>query len=314
MLYNLSGPQVEPNSSYWTEKPYDPPQVIRLEELTRFTDDPDHPWFFPAWDATPAVVTAEINALKALAASRSAPLPQSYVSEFLQIRPVPLGAVTIQQGSGKVIRTGAQLARWFEAETPGLSHRHALNLLLPSSGFSPARQARVWAALDATIYSAVLAAWHYKWYTSRADVRFRPRPNEVDGTLNVLFDTAPSPAEFRVAGDVTPGDNVLDLPTVASGVPRHPAYPSGHSTIGAAASRLIAWFFPAHAVEIEKLGDNVGRARLWAGVHYESDHTAGATLGRAVAELMIRQLQRDGAGDAVTYLTPPSNDTLQTHR
>ena len=314
MLYNLTGPQVEPNASYWTEKPYDPPQIIRVEELTRFTDDPDSPWYFPAWDSTPAAVAAEITALKALAATRNAPLPAGYVSEFLQIRPVPLGAVTIQQTTGKVIRTGANLARWFEAETPGLSHRHALNLILPSTGFSPSRQARVWAALDATIYSAILAAWRYKWYTSRSEVRFRPRPSEVDGTLNVLFDTAPSAADYRVAGDEVPGDAKLDLPTTPSGVPRHPAYPSGHSTIGGAASRLLAWFFPAHAVELEKLGDNAGQARLWAGVHYGSDHTAGLSLGRTVAELMIRQLERDGVGTPVTYLTPPSNDALQAHR
>lgn len=62
-----------------------------------------------------------------------------------------------------VIRTGRELARYFEEETPGLAHRLALTQLLSQQMWSPPRQALAWAALDITIYSALLAAWHYKW-------------------------------------------------------------------------------------------------------------------------------------------------------
>ncbi|MGH8897917.1 MAG: hypothetical protein ACRDZ4_13070 [Egibacteraceae bacterium] len=37
--------------------------------------------------------------------------------------------------------TGRELARWFERDTPGLSHRHALNFLMPDTGWSPPFQA-----------------------------------------------------------------------------------------------------------------------------------------------------------------------------
>ncbi len=113
------------------------------------------------------------------------------ISSFLQYRPQPLGAAynldrdplahALRQGGASepnlleiyrgeeidarypVIRTGRELARWFESETPGHGHRHALNLLLRDANWSPPRQAWVWAALDITIYSALLAAWYYKW-------------------------------------------------------------------------------------------------------------------------------------------------------
>jgi hypothetical protein len=75
------------------------------------------------------------------------------------------------------------------------------------------------------------------------------------------------------------------------GTPRHPAYPSGHSTYSAAASEILAYFFPQHRNQLERLADNIGVARLWAGVHWRSDHTFGQRLGRFVARLIIQQLE-----------------------
>ena len=75
------------------------------------------------------------------------------------------------------------------------------------------------------------------------------------------------------------------------GTPRHPAYPSGHSTYGAAASELLAWFFPDYREELNRLADNTGMGRLWAGIHYRSDHIQGRRLGRTVACMVIAQLE-----------------------
>jgi hypothetical protein len=74
------------------------------------------------------------------------------------------------------------------------------------------------------------------------------------------------------------------------GTPRHPAYPSGHSTYSAAAAFTLIAFFPQYAEDLLRLADNTGVARLWAGVHWRSDHTFGQLVGRAVAELIINQL------------------------
>ena len=74
------------------------------------------------------------------------------------------------------------------------------------------------------------------------------------------------------------------------GTPRHPAYPSGHSTYSAAAAFTLIAFFPQYAEDLLRLADNTGVARLWAGVHWRSDHPFGQLVGRAVAKLIINQL------------------------
>jgi len=48
-------------------------------------------------------------------------------------------------------------------------------------------------------------------------------------------------------------------------------------------------------------------ARLWAGVHWRSDHVAGQQLGRNVAGLMIEQLRLGG----IEFL-PPIADCQQS--
>lgn len=113
------------------------------------------------------------------------------------------------------------------------------------------------------------------------------------------------------------------LPQVyPEGAPAHPAYPSGHSVIAGACATVLKAFFedieiapllPAqggidagrvkHAPtaagrrlraydgdepltvhgEINKLASNIGMARIFAGVHYRSDHLYGMLLGEQVA-------------------------------
>ncbi|MFP2935011.1 hypothetical protein ACLESO_59885, partial [Pyxidicoccus sp. 3LG] len=96
------------------------------------------------------------------------------------------------------------------------------------------------------------------------------------------------------------------------GSPIHPAYGSGHSTyIGAGITAIKAMYgdFPIinpqvpNATgtallpfagtlmmfdELDKLASNVGVARLYAGVHYRSDHDNASRLGELYA---LRALQ-----------------------
>lgn len=319
--YALPGPQVEPDASLWTQPGRYLPRVVQIEpELTNFTDDPTNAAYFPAYPD--AVSTqAEIDELIELSHLRDDPAalhnneagrPRRKISRFLQLRPQPFGAAyNSEYGEHEpVIKTGRELARWFEAETPGLGHRHALNFLLPLTGWSPPRQARVWAALDLTIYSAILAAWHYKWHTSRSDVRYRPRPYEVDQRIGVLYNWNMNVAGMR---DTTPHS----LPNPSPGTPRHPAYPSGHSTVGGAASEMLCYFFPDLRADFDDLADNAGMARLWAGIHYRSDHEQGIKLGRTVAQMIIAQLGADGVPEPTTMVAqlgpqvlPPANGTV----
>ncbi|HEX8694561.1 MAG TPA: phosphatase PAP2 family protein [Longimicrobium sp.] len=330
--YRLSGPQVEPGASYWNRCPV--PCPVSLKELTSVTEDPGSPHFFPPYPSDPAVVQREFAELVELERLRFDPtriastLPgrqRCPLSTFLQLRPQPIGATFgFARGDNfPVIFNGAELARYFENETPGLAHRLALNYLIRETNWSPPRQALVWAALDVAIYSALLAAWYYKWLSPRPNTSGRERPWEFavanDCTLNVLYDRPVNGLGTDSVDDLVSwatGAPVVErngrrpdfFPPVpgfintSPGTPRHPAYPSGHSTYSGAASELLSFFFPDYRAEFDRLADNIGLARLWAGVHWRSDHTAGNQLGRTVACLVIDQLRRSG----IPLVPPPA--------
>jgi hypothetical protein len=209
------------------------------------------------------------------------------VSWFLNLRPQPLGAVynRTTPDSAPVIRTGRELARWFEAETPGLGERHALNHLLPLYGLSPPHQARIWAALDCAIYGAFLGAWHFKWEES--STKFRRRPYEASAAVSVLYN-------HRVKPDGSGDGELRREPAPSPGTPRHPAYPAGHSTVAGAGCAILSHFFPDFTSDFDDLADNQGMARLWAGIHFRSDHTFGLALGNVIASIVIARLKQDG--------------------
>jgi hypothetical protein len=98
----------------------------------------------------------------------------------------------------------------------------------------------------------------------------------------------------------------------AEGSPLHPSYGSGHSTVAGALGTILKAFFPGeHLIlnpvvptedglaltafdrsgdtaltvegEINKLVENIGLARVIAGVHWRSDHAESIKLGEAVA-------------------------------
>lgn len=295
--YALPGPQVEPEASFWTLTPASLPSAVRMTEMAAVCDVLGGGDFFPPYpsDEQTREEVAELHDLAALRddpnalVSRARGRERRPISHYLQIRPQPAGAVydRTRAENTPVIRTGRELARWFEAETPGMGHRLALDFLLQDTNWSPPRQARVWMAMENAVYSGLLAAWHYKWYSDRDRVGYRPRPVEIDPTLNVLFD--------RGVNRSGTADLALRVfPTPSPGTPRHPAYPSGHSTASAAASEVMAYFFPDAREELANLCDNAGMARLWAGVHYRSDHEQGMRLGRHVAQMIVAQLEAGG--------------------
>lgn len=108
-------------------------------------------------------------------------------------------------------------------------------------------------------------------------------------------------------------DGTYLLPqTYAEGSPLHPSYGSGHSTVSGCLATLLKaffhndWRFPAPvepnedgtsvrlytgsdagdltvAGELDKLASNIGIGRLWAGVHWRSDHEESLLLGEQLA-------------------------------
>ena len=332
--YALTGPQVEPEASYWNHCPQ--LRLVSIGELTAITDNPGHIGYFPPYPdyCTPEgqdEIKKEFDELLKLSELRDEPCslvnegdcpnltdwpcepryerPRAFgcrarISRLFNLMPPALGAVQVNRLPGQqVIRTGRGLARALENETPGIFHRHALNYLITTRNWSPPRQALVWAALDVAIASALQAAWYYKWLSPRQFTSRRPRPIEY-GSINVLYDR---PDELNPMYITCPDARpCAPNPGFSPGTPRHPAYPSGHSTYAGAASTILAYFFgndptpnaltlglaPPTTIgqELRYLADNIGMARLWAGIHWRSDHEAGLKLGQVVACLVLRQL------------------------
>jgi hypothetical protein len=324
-LYRLKGPQVEFEAAYWLVNPQ-----LRIPAIKEVMMKVGTPKPYPTDKPT---LDKEIAELKSLATKRDNNLPEGYLSQFINLQDPPFGAIfntrgtqyrvdAIKQQDSRIkrlpktlIKTGRQLARMFENETPGLLHHHALNwLLYLRTDLSPVRHARIWAALDMTLYAALSAAWHYKWALDKKTISFRQRPWEYDQSLTVLYDK-----EVNERGD---GDGKRrGCPCPTPGTPRHPAYPSGHSTYSAAASHILKYFFARDTFavqELDKLANNIGEARLWAGVHWRTDHEFGQTVGRAVADVIIDQLKKDCVPIVSTKTCeerknemPPSDDELK---
>lgn len=115
------------------------------------------------------------------------------------------------------------------------------------------RAARVLAVLSMAVMDASIACYDSKYYY------LYPRPWQADATI------------------ATP-----------VGRPNFPSYPSGHSCGTSAAVGVLLGFFPQEADELLPLVEEAGLARIYAGLHYDFDITAGREIGYAVAALALR--------------------------
>jgi hypothetical protein len=82
--------------------------------------------------------------------------------------------------------------------------------------------------------------------------------------------------------------------TTPLGLPNHPAYSSGHSCGSAAATTVLAKFFPHQQEELRRQMIQAGNSRIYGGIHYRFDVTAGQDLGKLVARRAIRIDERSG--------------------
>lgn len=134
----------------------------------------------------------------------------------------------------------------------------ALRMFEQGLDANPPQAARVYAMMSVAQHDAVVACWDAK-YTYWAI-----RPYQSDPEISVLF---PTP---------------------------HPSYPSGHSCISGAMAAVLADQFPAYADAIHARLVEVGESRIWAGIHFRHDITAGLALGEAVAQKVIGRAGQEG--------------------
>ena len=118
---------------------------------------------------------------------------------------------------------------------------------------------RVYAYVAMAMYDATIAAWDSKYEYKRQ------RPSDMD----------------------------FKLPTLVE-VPQSPSYPSEHSAAAAAAATVLAAFFPDKAAMYHAMAEEAGVSRVYAGVQFPSDHSAGMELGKHVAQKVIERMTSDG--------------------
>jgi len=115
-------------------------------------------------------------------------------------------------------------------------------------GFDERAAAHVFALTNAAAMDAVIGCWEAKYSY------FYIRPSQANPAI-----------------------------TLPIGLPNHPSYPSGHSCVSAASAEVLKAFFPEHATTLDAQVVASGMSRIYAGIHYRFDVTAGQALGRAVA-------------------------------
>jgi membrane-associated phospholipid phosphatase len=124
----------------------------------------------------------------------------------------------------------------------------------------PPLAARAYALAMVTFYDALVACWDGKY------AYWAIRPFQLDPDVKTLFPT-----------------------------PNHPSYPAAHASLSTATATTLGYRFPSDAQHFAALAQQAGESRIWAGIHYRSDVTAGAALGRAVAQKVIARAQADGS-------------------
>ena len=125
--------------------------------------------------------------------------------------------------------------------------------------------ARALMYLNMALSDATIACWDAKltyWY---------PRPSQLDPRLD------------------------LSVP-----LPDFPSYPSAHATLFAAGAGVLGHLLPAEGPRLDSLAAEATDSRVWAGVHFPFDNSAGSQLGRQVAEAANAVIDAEGTSSRAT--------------
>ena len=147
---------------------------------------------------------------------------------------------------------------WQYASGPGGPMGYFSSLVAPSTTaahMNERQTARVYALLHMAMMDATIGCWDSKynyWYV---------RPYQADPTM-------PTPV----------------------GRPNFPSYPSAHSCLSSAAAGVIAGLFPDTKSTMDAQVAEAGIARMYAGLHYRFDVTAGQELGYKIAALALTRV------------------------
>lgn len=162
-----------------------------------------------------------------------------------------------------------QVAYW-DAGPPSYRWMQMAMQELTRRNVGPTLSTRAMALVGAAMHDATVATWDSKYTFNRK------RPSEQDPAI---------------------------VPRVS--VPLSPAYPSEHAVTAAAASRVLGFLFPDKTQIFESLAEEAARSRLYAGVQYPGDMTAGLQLGHSVGDVVVAYARQDGS-DTVSSASFPA--------
>lgn len=191
------------------------------------------------------------------------PWTMANVEEFMPPAPPAMGSPEFQASLDEVRsfsdgRTPemTRIAQFYEygpgTSSPAGQYVELASELIVRDGLSEREAARVLAILGVAMADAGIVCWRAKYEY------WLLRPSQVDEAI-----------------------------TMPIGLPNFPAYPSGHSSFSGAAEVVLIDFFPADAAELHRFAEENGLSRIYGGVHYDFDNTAGLELGRRVAALAL---------------------------
>jgi membrane-associated phospholipid phosphatase len=125
---------------------------------------------------------------------------------------------------------------------------------------NPPRAARAYAIQSITGYDSMVACWDGKY------VYWAIRPFQLDAAMKTLFTT-----------------------------PNHPSYPSAHACVSGGNANALSYLFPQDAAFFQAQAAEAAESRLWSGIHFRSDITAGLELAQKVTQAVIQRAQQDGS-------------------
>lgn len=192
------------------------------------------------------------------------PWTMADVEEFMPPPPPAFGSAEFQESLAEVsalskARTAEmiRIARFYEygpgTSSPAGQYVELAGELIVQDGLSEGEAARVYAILGVAMADAGIVAWRAKY------LYWLLRPSHADP----------------------------EMITMPIGLPNFPAYPSGHSSFSGAAEVVLSAFFPADAAELHRFAEENGLSRIYGGVHYDFDNTAGLEIGRRIAPLAL---------------------------
>jgi len=180
-----------------------------------------------------------------------APRSAAYAEEVRAVHAASLALTDEQRGLATFWADGPGTV------TPPGHWNHIALAELAADPRDPAETARLFAALNTAQADAFIACWEAKYHY------WLERPVTA------------------IQREIDPGWEPL-LPT-----PPFPAYPSGHATTSGAAAAVLGLHFPASALELAGLAQNAADSRLYGGIHFPVDSSAGLMLGREVGEAAL---------------------------